>query len=289
MPSPVNLSQMPTGKRLLITEAGLADTRRRVAGHTQRLNGLDGQLAEMKATIEAQPKSQLNEQMVHAVHKVIADVERWRANGMTDEFMKKLADTDLKVIAQYVDRLSALEHEVYDYHRPAIDQLQQDVGDLQEDHSLSEYVASQAYAIARSASGSIGKAFRNTAITITLFAIVAGLGEYFFITMRHWKAETPHQVGAIAIVAGIGALIGMFAASFQDETAADAEAAATAFVAQRKARVEKRQAQRAPLAPSDAELDAVRVTPTATAGSTPDASSGPFVAAGASSTASARS
>ena len=43
------------------------------------------------------------------------------------------------------------------------------------------------------------------------------------------------------------------------------------------------------LAHHRAELDAVRVTPTATAGSTPDASSGPFVAAGASSTASARS
>lgn len=288
MPSPVNLNQMPTGKRLLITEAGLADTRRRVAGHTQRLNGLDGQLAEMKATIEAQPQSLLNEQMVNAVHKVIADVERWRTNGLNDELIEKMAGSDFKMIAQYTERLEAVEHEVYDFLRPDVDQLKQDVGDLQEDHSVSEYVASQAYAIARSASGSIGKAFRNTAITITLFAIVAGLGEYFFITMRHWKAETPHQLGAIAIVAGIGAIIGMFAASFQDETAADAEAAATAFVAQRKARVEKRQAQRAPLAPSDAELDAVRVTPTATAGSTPDASSGPFVAAGASSTASTR-
>lgn len=288
MPSPVNLNQMPTGKRFLINEASIADTRRRVAGHTQRLNGLDGQLAEMKATIEAQQQSLLNEQMVNAVHKVIADVERWRTKGMTDDLIEKMAGSDFKMIAQYADRLDAVQHEVYDFLRPDVDKLKQDVGDLQEDHSVSEYVASQAYAIARSASGSIGKAFRNTAITITLFAIVAGLGEYFFITMRHWKAETPHQLGAIAIVAGIGAIIGMFAASFQDETAADAEAAATAFVAQRKARVEKRQAQRAPLAPSDAELDAVRVTPSATAGSTPDASSGPFVAAGASSTASTR-
>ena len=288
MPTQVPLSQMPVRSRLLINEAATADTRRRVAGHTERLNGLDGQLAQMKATIEAQPKSLLNEQMVNAVHKVIADVERWRANGLNDELIEKMAGSDFKMIAQYAERLEAVEHEVYDFLRPDVDQLKQDVGDLQEDHSVSEYVASQAYAIARSASGSIGKAFRNTAITITLFTIVAGLGEYFFITMRPWQAETPHQLGAIAIVAGIGALIGMFAASFQDETAADAEAAATAFVAQRKARVEKRQAQRAPLAPSDAELDAVRVTPSATAGSTPDASSGPFVAAGASSTASTR-
>lgn len=292
MPSPINLNQMPLKSRMRVNEAAITDTRRRVAGHSRQIAGLDERLRTAEEHIGKQPKTVLNDQMLVAIQKVIADVDTFRKAGLTNERIEMLVKAKLDSFEQFVDRLTAVETAVYEFHGPEIAQLRTDVDELKEDHSVSEYTASQAFALASSSAysvhrlaGSLGKAMRQAAITVIGMMVVASLLMWLWIAQRSWDAPSPHEIGAIAIAAAFGGLLGLILASFEvaevDDPTVIAEANATAFLDQKRQRTERRQAQKSqdtPVTISQEEIDALRADSSAGAVVTDDGS-GPFVSA----------